>query len=297
MASSKTAVDTNSAHNQLQSPLFGKLPAEIRNEIFELALQEYEDPERPYEKDTYYTRPGFTGRKRIDVALMQTCKLAYAEARMVPFKSLELSFYLGNSSRVPGEYRRNGPPRRGAGSDCHEALGNEHLSMEQWSAIKHVHIFPQLYAFNGASIASRFGNRKDFKPSVVTITIRYADWWYWENNRKLELMNLRTHTITWPDSVEKIVMEFETREGKRKELEHIIKEIMDDPAGWQYSRENTGPLCIDRDEGVKEWNWDGPTTFGGTTSYPHHGDKDSMAYVVKALTWKPAPVEEDDDDN
>ena len=86
---------------QEQSPLFTKVPAEIRNQIFEIALQPYYDPNGLYERNTEYTRPGSLGRKKVDVALLRTCKRVYAETKVVSFGNLEVEFYLGHASRVP----------------------------------------------------------------------------------------------------------------------------------------------------------------------------------------------------
>lgn len=86
---------------QYQSPLFSIVPAETWNEIFRLALQECEDSEKNYERETVYTRPGFGAQKRIDVALLRFCKRVYAEMRVVPLRDLELCFYRGERTRVP----------------------------------------------------------------------------------------------------------------------------------------------------------------------------------------------------
>lgn len=76
--------------NQFQSPLFGKIPAEIRNEIFRLALTEYV-PEgnewtgklgkignrewgNVYSTESYVDRPGYEGLKTVDTDLLRTCK-------------------------------------------------------------------------------------------------------------------------------------------------------------------------------------------------------------------------------
>ncbi|GKT83274.1 hypothetical protein Ct61P_01124 [Colletotrichum tofieldiae] len=68
MASSSSAtsssIDITGCNQQLESPLFSVLPGEIRNEIFALALIQYEDFESAYPEDSYWYRPGFKGRGR-----------------------------------------------------------------------------------------------------------------------------------------------------------------------------------------------------------------------------------------
>jgi hypothetical protein len=83
---------------QSQSPLFGLLPGEIRNEIFALALLQYESDAAAYPKDSYWYRPGFAGPRRSCSGLLRTCKLAYAEGRQVFLDQLEWAFWFGNST-------------------------------------------------------------------------------------------------------------------------------------------------------------------------------------------------------
>jgi hypothetical protein len=64
------------------SPLFnGQIPPEIRNEIFILALTEYTTSEYP--KNTGYTRPGYTGKRAVSIALLQACRRIYLETYLL----------------------------------------------------------------------------------------------------------------------------------------------------------------------------------------------------------------------
>jgi hypothetical protein len=55
---------------QLRSPLFGILPAEHRNDIFEMALMQDEDEAAAYPEDSYWYRPGFSGPRKSSSALL-----------------------------------------------------------------------------------------------------------------------------------------------------------------------------------------------------------------------------------
>jgi hypothetical protein len=64
------------------SPLFnGRIPPEIRNEIFILALTEYTTSE--YRKNTGYTRPGYTGKRAVSIALLRACRRIYLETYLL----------------------------------------------------------------------------------------------------------------------------------------------------------------------------------------------------------------------
>jgi hypothetical protein len=86
---------------QNNSPLFNKIPAEIRNQIFEYALAEYEDDTRRYAFESYHYRPGLTCRRKIDWQLLLTCKRIWLETRVLPASLAEHVWWLGFSSRFP----------------------------------------------------------------------------------------------------------------------------------------------------------------------------------------------------
>lgn len=90
-----TSPDTTPADLQLQCPLFNIIPGEIRNEIFALALVQYEDDAAAYPKDSYWYRPGFSGPRKSSSSLLRTCKRAYQEGQKVFLQELEWAFWFG----------------------------------------------------------------------------------------------------------------------------------------------------------------------------------------------------------
>lgn len=322
---------------QLQSPLFGKIPAEIRNEIFDLALKESYIPGEEYERETYYTRPGFLGKKKVHTELLRTCKRVYEETKTVPFRDLEVCFWLGNRERTPpgiinflfvhilchfwerrtpikiyGGYVVCGfrfehcnadkyPECMTARNQVQQLPRNNTFSAAQWGRIKYVRVIPQMYAFNSIHLPGIFqtypsnrytyGSRIQLTPTMVTVTFRYTDWWFWEDNAPLKLGDEYHEGRNWkyikfPESVEKVVMELETREGKKKELEHLIQRIFRNSEAWIFKRNDGKVLRVKDGEGaVGEWAWSGPTKFRPNERFPHHGDEESMRYVVKVLMW------------
>jgi hypothetical protein len=95
---------TDRMYPQTQSALFGILPPELRNEIFALVLTEYNDPDKLYDRNTFYCRPGCEGSVRRDIALLSTCKRIWAETNGVIkrlFEKEDKAFFLGWSQRRP----------------------------------------------------------------------------------------------------------------------------------------------------------------------------------------------------
>lgn len=52
-------IDTSNANPQKQSSLVGRISAEIRNHIFDLALTAYPSKQEPFEEGAYHCRPEF----------------------------------------------------------------------------------------------------------------------------------------------------------------------------------------------------------------------------------------------
>lgn len=174
------------------------------------------------------------------------------------------------------------------------------FSSFEWSKIQHVRIIPQLYTFQEQYVNAIFqGSRSSLLPTTITITIRYTDWYWWEHNDLLNLnpKKINPHRFSLPASVNKVVMELETREGKRKELEEVIAGIYEQNHldEWAIPRRDGKFLRICQGKGNNEWKWQGPTTFGDGQTFAHHPKGGSMEYLVKVLTWKVGKDVEADD--
>jgi hypothetical protein len=89
---------------QNQSPLFGRLPAEIRHQIFLYVLGE-QDGERQIEKGSFIYRPDFTRYRFIDTALLRTCRRTYLETKNIPHQQISFRLWLGHEDRAPPESR------------------------------------------------------------------------------------------------------------------------------------------------------------------------------------------------
>jgi hypothetical protein len=87
-------------NSQLQSPLFNKLPGEIRNIIFDLVLS-LQDGES-YPRNTFYYRPDHHCNEFIDHALLRTCRRIYLETYNIPLRNVDtLRFWFTWEGRAP----------------------------------------------------------------------------------------------------------------------------------------------------------------------------------------------------
>lgn len=79
---------------QNTSPLFTRLPSEIRNVIFTYALSSFVDRSKAYPTNTFHTRPCHEGPHISDCALLSTCQQIYHECWSKPWTNCERTFYL-----------------------------------------------------------------------------------------------------------------------------------------------------------------------------------------------------------
>lgn len=157
---------------QAGSPLFNRIPPEIRNYIFELALTSFDDKTKPYKRSAYYYRPDFRYAQKIDTTLLCTCRRIFSETRSL---SATINEYASWFNRPPPEVSKN-------------ALRNE-LSFNRTSShpdrrqvARTIHLFTQQYWLEGQVRWNwgfkNFTRRWNLDNATrLKITLRHSDWW------------------------------------------------------------------------------------------------------------------------
>ncbi|KAF2094269.1 hypothetical protein NA57DRAFT_18581, partial [Rhizodiscina lignyota] len=256
---------------QHQSPLFNKLPGELRNEIFKWMLVPYDDPdpEKHYSEDSYWYRPGFEASKKVECALLQTCKLIYCESRRAVMREAEHPFWFGAS---------RGPPGRAGTADCIRFF-TRGLSNENVEDLTSVHFFTQMYWIEDGSNLAKIFRLRNFRPKRLTITFRYSDWWYWESNEDLRMSEEWLARFDGPPGLKELCVEYETLAWKKSQLDAIVARNKD----WKLAVQDGNHLSA-ADTKLEEWKWNGPSKLAGQT-WGHHGDSDTVEYVVVVDRW------------
>jgi hypothetical protein len=174
------------------------------------------------------------------------------------------------------------------------------MPLSAWRSISHVHVFAQMFAL-------RPGFDKLFpsstimpllNPSHVTLTLRYTDWWDREVNSPIRPFQPgrepEIRKVVLPSSVKEVTVEFEQIEAKLAQLDAVVGEVFQ----WEWVRADGRRLRVKgreaKEGAVKMWKWQGPARFkwgvgprpDQMRSFVHHGNGDSMGYVVKALVWE-----------
>ncbi|KAL8811342.1 MAG: hypothetical protein Q9223_000360 [Gallowayella weberi] len=268
-------------HPQLKSPLF-KIPPELRNYIFQLTLSAYEDPNRPYQPNAYYYRPGLTCALKIDTDLLLTCRRVYFEAHKISLSINEqLSWYYReppgiNNGHVPTDDRLGSVVRR------------RHL--------KTIHVFAQQVWLEGRGFAS-FTRLLDStlmgyaNPMTLIITLRHSDWWWWEYEAPLTLDPKKEgqasvtehsrpsdpfHSKSWGNQfrnvrgLKKLQMELETVEKKQRELDEIVERAK----GWEFLL-GEGRLLLPNKSITRRTGW-----TGAMLDTVNEGEQDFDVYLM-----------------
>ncbi|KAK2002239.1 hypothetical protein LX36DRAFT_627258 [Colletotrichum falcatum] len=291
MASSSATpptIDVTGFDQQLESPLFSVLPGEVRNEIFALALIQYDDDDdKAYPEDSYWYRPGFRGPRHSSSSLLRTCKLAYAEGQKVFLREQEFAFWFDR-----------GPEGRTGSDSCERFFLN--LTAEQSRDLRRVRFFTQMFWLEGGDNLAFLFSHPRFRPESLTVTVRYSDWWYWENDTPLRMAEEWLGGFRGPPGLRELRVEYETLAGKRDEMMRIVernkrwKLAVGGKRSTRRDEDGVEEEVVEEDEGgylsaegtaLEEWRWTGTSRLGGQT-WEHHGEGDTVEYVVVTDTWR-----------
>ncbi|THC92063.1 hypothetical protein EYZ11_008471 [Aspergillus tanneri] len=202
-------ITPSDCYPQDRSPLFNMLPAELRRIIYLYAFVQYESPFRSYPTDAPYYRPGCTGPKCIDIALLCTCRRVFFEARYIPLQTAVHDLW----QRVPApeQYTTNFKP---AGfTKAARGLTEYHLPHMQ-----NFHFYSDLGGFSsGVHLHISFFAHPPYqyrcKPRHVTITVPFFGFLAWQYGLEPQLYDdEETFLLAWPDTIEEICIRFESME-------------------------------------------------------------------------------------
>ncbi|KAJ7054386.1 hypothetical protein C8F01DRAFT_946057, partial [Mycena amicta] len=231
---------------QLQSPLFNILYAELRNLIFIYALTEYEDRTRTLSKHTRYYRPGWDFAAKLSASLLLTCRRVYVETHLAPVALNEHVFWIdaGRLKLPSGSF------------SGHYASYFDKMTPSQRKAVERVRMFTELSWLEDR----RAPNEQDTQPSYcLTITIRHTDWRNWQRKQTLELKDpseRRGDAEGWGGwiasvpGLKELIIELETTEAKKDELEKCVRAA----SGWKFPLAN-GCLMHDGKKAVESDTW------------------------------------------
>lgn len=186
---------------------FATVPAEIRNNIFSLALRGYDDKSRPYPSESHYSRSGYRFHRRIDTALLATCRRIYDETHDLPISQNEHVFWWARGLSRPF----SGDP----------AGYFDRFTEEQKAAVVQVHFFTYWLERETLEICKV----PSMRTKHMKITIRHGDWWNWEINKRLSMQSRWVDNLKFVEGLQSLEVELETMERDRAQVRssHSIK--------------------------------------------------------------------------
>ena len=238
---------------QRNSPLYdGTIPAEIRDRIFFYSVQEFFKPDDDsiWPRDTKYTRPGYSGLRKVDISLLLTCRRVYLETYHLPVLAKEHYFFHGPWT---GPLLEDHPAPQ---PFDYESELDYFAKFQPWqlSHVKEIHLFTQMFWLELRLPALC---KQGFMRGIekLRITIRKTDWWWNEQSNPLAINPYREttqfqHSIAqmhgdiaaqargevplfpsnvWGSafknlpSLKELEIEFESSDDKKHELDTIVK--------------------------------------------------------------------------
>lgn len=268
-------------HPQSQSPLFFKLPKELRDYILELSCTQSQDEQRSYSPNNYWYGPGHTSRLKTHTSLLQTCRQIWLESNGLPMRQAEHAFWF---QRGPHDRHRDHGWRANIVNerDRYKRLFSS-LTKRNLANVAHIRVFMQMFQAQQLTLNARMVDffprslvQKGFKPRRFTLAIRSTDWWNWEDGQNLSLpSNLLQTLLDSPflGGIDEFALELEAEERKADQLEPIIASAMElegkpklvDPTGQDQST-------------VCKFILQGPPRSMRWTRSPRINDTDHIAY-------------------
>ncbi|KAK7417454.1 hypothetical protein QQX98_004574 [Neonectria punicea] len=268
---------------QNDSPLFSVLPAEVRGAIYAYALTDYPDPspDKHYEATTCYTRPSYFAPRKNDTQLLQTCRAVYQECWFMPFVLKEQTHWLTVGDRAPPEYNASRNLRRLARTlrQITEQQGQERVEIDR------LRVFAQMWKLEAGDLADLLSTPY-LHPRSLTLTIRHADWWFWENDDPLRFEGkwIRRVCEAMSPSVREFRIELESLVRKKDQIDLIAKQMID---RWFFKRSDDVVLYADIEGGSwEESRWSGTSKWHNQRWIRDETEPGRIDYYVLTITFR-----------
>lgn len=242
--------------SQDDCPLF-TLPPEIRANIYEYALSDFEDKDaEPFPVDAAYYRPGYTHPRRLDIRLLKTCRAIYREAWAFPVTRKKYTFWLGHGDR------RDIKDWQSVNVQLARILRICYTIHKDKLKFKHLQVFSQMFRLETHGLAELMVI-PFFSVRSITLTIRHTDWWHWEEDAPLSFQAkwMAVLNKTLPDALEEMAIQLETVERKKEQVFWLIREMRHT---WYFRTKGGKTLFADTSrQGLEQGGWKGPNMLLG----------------------------------
>ena len=267
--------------DQYDSPLFGTLPSEVRDIVYEYAFTDYEDLTRVYDLETCYRRPDYMGPRKTDTALLRTCQAVYNDAWYLPWTLAQHTFFLTTGGRKPTKTTE--AYQMAYVSNLIEKLHPEAPARRK--QIQNIQIFSQLYILEPGNALNGVLQIPHFMPRTVTITIRHTDIWWWENDHQIHINTPWVKSARFPTSTNTLRIQLESLERRKPQIDYVADRAQKE---WFFIRADDVHLVSTSPP--SELRWTGSSTWQDSRWLRDEDDREPgiLHYYVSTLTFIPA---------
>ncbi|KAK5170388.1 uncharacterized protein LTR77_004975 [Saxophila tyrrhenica] len=189
ISAERTESNIANCNQQIQSPLFNKIPPEIRNEIFRLTTQPYYQPDNIYSQNGLYHHQDDNLAQTQCTSLLRTCRLVWLETHALPSvhaRTATHHFYLidwpfdeasQKACKRAMEFNQDNIAALWYDLPQRAKLGVEHIHFH--SAIKLCACITGCEWAHGLIVGLETPDRgcpTPYPPKVLTITNRHLNW-------------------------------------------------------------------------------------------------------------------------
>ncbi|KAL7808398.1 hypothetical protein V8C26DRAFT_413279 [Trichoderma gracile] len=238
---------------QKDSPLFSRLPPEVRSRVFAYTVAEYEDVNNPYPiNDTW--RPSYSAPRKICLELLATCRAAYLEAWFLPFKTIEQCIWLTKAHLRPLLWAQ-------AMQKFHQLLPKLERQLGQGKVeIGSLHVYATVEAVEEGVLLEVLQTH-GLHPRKLVLRISHEDWpeWNWDAPLRFDAGWVKGISSVISSSTQVFIIELEAVEQKKKQVDVIGKHIAEH---WFFRRSDGHVLYADAStKCLQVSQWTGPSSW------------------------------------
>lgn len=264
------------ANLQADSPLFQRIPPEVRARIWAFTLAntaDTTDPATRYRNATPYTRPGFTAPLRTHTALLETCRAALQEAWFMPASCHEHAEWVATAKHTPPGRQQPGT----AGPQDHDRR------LPREGQVGALRLFVRVEYLAMSIFFGTLWRMQPMNPRRFTLTLRHTDWTGWQKDEPLTLEGRWTVMFAQrlPVSVKEVYIELETSARKADQARELAAQMLEK---WFLVRQDNQRMFPDR---VQESRWRGTSAWNGRRWKREEVAPRVMEYVVYAVRFRP----------
>lgn len=263
------------ANPQIDSPLFQRIPPEVRARIWTFTLSntaDTTDPSKRYRNATPYTRPGFTAPLRTHTALLETCRAALQEAWFMPASCHEHAEWVASAKHTP-------PGRKQPKTDGPQAYDRQ---LPREGKVGGLRFFVRVQYLELLMFFRALWRMKPMNPRRFTLTLRHTDWTGWQKDEPLQLVGSWAVSLgeRLPASVKEVYFELETSARRADEARELAAQMLEK---WFLVRQDYQRMYPDR---VEESRWRGTSAWNGRRWKREEVAPRVMEYVVYAVRFR-----------